>query len=89
MLLPLGDVRASDMPETGSKMALLGEIAAELGLRIPRGFSITGSAFRLFMEHSGLDDEINRLIQITDSSELDELRNLEASIRRAIRNNFV
>jgi len=84
MVLGLGAVRADSMAETGSKMALLGEIAAELGLRIPRGFSITGSAFRLFMEHSGLDDEINRLIQITDSSELDELRNLETSIRRAI-----
>ncbi|WP_419786846.1 PEP/pyruvate-binding domain-containing protein [Pseudodesulfovibrio sp.] len=84
LTLGLDVVRAGAMPETGSKMALLGEIALVLDLRIPRGFSITGSAFRRFMEHAGLDDEINRLIQITDSSELDELRDLETNIRRAI-----
>ncbi|MEF2232247.1 MAG: PEP/pyruvate-binding domain-containing protein [Pseudodesulfovibrio sp.] len=84
LVLPLSAVRAQTLPETGSKTALLGEIGAALSLRIPAGFSITASAFRLFMDQTGLEDEINRLIQITDSSALDELRGLEKNIRRAI-----
>ncbi len=84
LVLGLESVRAESALETGSKMALLGEIGEKLDIRIPLGFSITASAFRLFMDSTGLEDEINRLIQITDSNELDELRTLEANIRQAI-----
>ncbi|WP_272699513.1 PEP/pyruvate-binding domain-containing protein [Desulfovibrio sp. Fe33] len=83
-VLRLRDVRASDLPETGSKVAMLGEIRAELGAVVPHGFAITASAFHLFMESTGLDDEINRLIQIHDSSSLEELNDLARSIRNAI-----
>ncbi|MGE4422189.1 MAG: PEP/pyruvate-binding domain-containing protein [Pseudodesulfovibrio sp.] len=78
------DLRAIDLPETGSKVALLAEIRAELGAVVPRGFAITASAFRLFMEETGLDDEINRLIQIHDGTTLEELNDLAQSIRQAI-----
>jgi pyruvate,water dikinase len=84
LVLGLEDVRAESMPETGSKMALLGEVGAELDVRIPQGFSVTASAFRLFMDATGLEDEINRLVQISDSHELEELRTLEKNIRHAI-----
>jgi len=84
LVLAMNDIRADSMSEAGSKMALLGEICGELGIRVPQGFSITASAFRLFMDSTGLDDEINRLIQITDSIELDELYALETSIHHAI-----
>jgi pyruvate,water dikinase len=84
LVLPMDSIRSAHVNETGSKMALLGEIRGELGIPVPKGFSITASAFRLFMEGSGLDDEINRLIQIADGFELEELRSLERSIRHAI-----
>ena len=84
LVLGLEDVRAESMPETGSKVALLGELGAKLDVRIPQGFSVTASAYRLFMDATGLEDEINRLIQITDSQELEELRALEKNIRHAI-----
>ena len=84
LVLAMENIRADMISETGSKMALLGELSGELGIRVPQGFSITASAFRLLMESSGLEDEINRLIQITDSKELEELYSLEASITRAI-----
>ncbi|WP_207261342.1 PEP/pyruvate-binding domain-containing protein [Desulfovibrio sp. Huiquan2017] len=83
-VLRMRDVRAIDLPETGSKVAMLGEIRAELGAIVPRGFAITASAFRLFMQTTGLDDEINRLIQIHDGTTLEELSDLAASIRQAI-----
>ncbi|MBI9078913.1 MAG: hypothetical protein JEY79_04135 [Pseudodesulfovibrio sp.] len=84
LVLALDEINAESISEAGSKMALLGEVCGELGVRVPLGFSITASAFRLFMDSTGLDDEINRLIQITDSIELDELYALEASIHHAI-----
>jgi pyruvate,water dikinase len=84
LVLPMESIRVAHIAETGSKMAMLGEIRGELGLVVPDGFSITASAFRRFMEGSGLDDEINRLIQITEGNDLEELRSLEKSIRHAV-----
>ena len=84
LVLNLDDIHAGSLPETGSKMALLGEIRAKLGVRVPNGFSITASAFHLFMERTRLFDEINRLIQVHGCSTLEELRDLEESIRHAI-----
>ncbi|MBI9109934.1 PEP/pyruvate-binding domain-containing protein [Maridesulfovibrio ferrireducens] len=84
LILTMDEICAESISETGSKMAMLGEIRSELGLKVPEGFSITASAFMFFMENSGLDDEINRLIQITDGNDLNELQTLEASIKHAI-----
>ena len=84
LVLHLDEIRAGSLPETGSKMALLGEIRAQLGVNVPRGFAITTSAFHLFMERTKLLDEINRLIQVHGCESLHELRALEESIRSAI-----
>ncbi|AMK10944.1 PEP/pyruvate-binding domain-containing protein [Pseudodesulfovibrio indicus] len=84
VVLALRQVRAKDMPETGSKVALLGEIRSELGLEVPHGFAITASAFRLFLESNGLDDEIGRLTQIHDGNSLTELTELGRTIRHAV-----
>nr|WP_321513873.1 PEP/pyruvate-binding domain-containing protein [uncultured Pseudodesulfovibrio sp.] len=84
LVLRMEDIRADSLPQTGSKMAMLGEVRAALGVDVPRGFSITASAYHVFMERSGLGDEINRLIQIHDSETLDGLRLLEESIRHAV-----
>ncbi|BDQ37012.1 phosphoenolpyruvate synthase [Pseudodesulfovibrio nedwellii] len=84
LVLQMEDIRADSLPQTGSKMAMLGEVKAALGVEVPRGFSITASSYHLFMERSGLGDEINRLIQIHDNETLDGLRLLEESIRHAI-----
>jgi pyruvate,water dikinase len=83
-IIRMRDLRAADLPETGSKVAMLGEIRAELGAMVPRGFAITASAFRLFMGANGLDDEIGRLTQIHDGTSLEELSDLARSIRQAI-----
>ncbi|MCJ2165579.1 PEP/pyruvate-binding domain-containing protein [Pseudodesulfovibrio sp. S3] len=84
VVLEMKEVRAESLPETGSKVALLGEIRARLGVDVPHGFSITVSAFRMFMESTGLDDEISRLIQIHDGSNLEQLYSLEKAVRNAI-----
>ncbi len=84
LILTMDEINADSISETGSKMAMLGEISSKLGIRVPEGFSITASAFSLFMEYSGLDDEIDRLIQIADGNDLNGLNTLEESIKHAI-----
>ncbi len=84
LILSMDQISADSISETGSKMAMLGEIRSKLGIRVPEGFSITASAFLSFMENSGLDDEINRLIQIADSNDLNDLLVLEENIKHAI-----
>jgi len=84
LILHMSDIRAGSMPETGSKMALLGEVRSALGVHVPEGFAVTASAFHLFMERARLTDEINRLIQIHGCQGLEALRALEESIRNAI-----
>ncbi|NDV19860.1 pyruvate, water dikinase [Pseudodesulfovibrio sp. JC047] len=84
LVLEMEDICADSVPQTGAKMAMLGEVRAALGVEVPRGFSITAASFGRIMEQTGLGDEINRLIQIHDSDTLDGLRLLEESIRHAI-----
>ncbi len=84
LVMDMRDIRAEASDLVGAKMAHLGEIAAALGMEVPSGFAVTAPAFHLFMERTGLEDEINRLIQISGGDDLEELRMLEADIHHAI-----
>ncbi|MCF8097245.1 MAG: PEP/pyruvate-binding domain-containing protein, partial [Desulfarculaceae bacterium] len=57
----------------GPKMAVLGRVAAELGLSVPPGLVITTRAYALVVEHNGLAEEIARLLQIADLERMDSL----------------
>ncbi|TKB08019.1 PEP/pyruvate-binding domain-containing protein [Desulforhopalus sp. IMCC35007] len=72
LILTLDKVRRSDRDQAGEKMANLGEINALQGIVVPLGFVITASATRHFLttEHIA---EINRLLQVFDSEDLDDL----------------
>lgn len=68
----------------GAKMANLGEMKNRLHLNVPDGFVITAKAYDRFMESSGLQSEIDRMIQSADASRLDELFTLSASLQQLI-----
>ncbi len=76
------DIRMADL--VGSKVASLAEIGRQVDFRIPGGFAITATAYDLFMKHSDLQAEIDRLIQSTDVEHLDQLFGLSASIQQRI-----
>ncbi|MDT8334603.1 MAG: PEP/pyruvate-binding domain-containing protein, partial [Desulfurivibrionaceae bacterium] len=68
----------------GEKMANLGEIRNRVRLSVPDGFVITASASRAFLAHSGLRDEINRLLTICHTDNLEELYTTSAAIQQLI-----
>ncbi|RJR21062.1 MAG: pyruvate, water dikinase [Desulfobacteraceae bacterium] len=68
----------------GGKMANLGEMKNRLFLNVPEGFIITAQAYFRFMEAGGLQSEVDRMIQATDASRLDELFALSAALQQLI-----
>ena len=70
LVLPLNQAGFSKVHEVGSKMASLGEAAMHLQLPIPEGFVITASSFKAFVAHEKMGEEIFRLLQLTDITDL-------------------
>jgi pyruvate,water dikinase len=88
-ILPLRQVGISDIGIAGGKNASLGEMINnldDLGIRIPDGFVITVYAYRAFIEASGLDTEIRRLVKTIDYDNVESLRRAGLQVRQLIRN---
>ncbi len=61
LVVPLAQLRMSDVEEVGGKNASLGEMIGQLahaGIRVPGGFATTATAFRDFLAHNGLTERI-------------------------------
>ncbi len=71
-ILELNEVRSKDKDQAGEKMANLGEISSLPQIITPPGFVITASATRHFLTSNHIA-EINRLLQILDPENLDDL----------------
>lgn len=70
--------------QTGSKMAYLGEMKSRLGLPVPPGFVITARAFRTFMAHKDLGQEIARILQANDVENMEQLEGASATIQQLV-----
>ncbi len=86
-VLPLCDLHRGLAPAVGAKMANLGEIANRLGLKVPPGFAVTAAAYRHFLEHAGLFQDLEKLLVQTRIDDLESLerisRDMQDLIRRA------
>lgn len=71
-ILPFNEVDRNERDQAGEKMANLGELSSLPGIQVPQGFVITSSATRHFLTAEQLT-EINRLLQVFDPENLDEL----------------
>ncbi|MHC1727144.1 MAG: PEP/pyruvate-binding domain-containing protein [Syntrophobacteraceae bacterium] len=83
-VIPLGQVDKTRADEAGNKMANLGEIRNQLGVRVPDGFSITSHGFREFIRFGDLQSEIDRLMLSSPAEQIDELFALSAEIQQLI-----
>ncbi|WP_432736138.1 PEP/pyruvate-binding domain-containing protein [Maridesulfovibrio sp. FT414] len=83
-ILNMAELGTGLIHEAGSKMAVLGEIASIPGIRVPKGFSITASAFRFLLKESGLGEELKRVAQICGEDSYASLRLLERNVRETV-----
>jgi pyruvate, water dikinase len=84
LTLSLKEIDKGFADQVGSKMANLGEIRNNVHLPISNGFAITAEAYRRFMEHNDLQQEISRRFQTTDRDRIDQLYGLSAGIQQLI-----
>ncbi len=69
----------------GGKSASLGEMTSKTKVPVPFGFATTASAYRVFMEEAGIEDEIRSLLdELEDPEDTRTLHRIGADIREAI-----
>jgi len=84
LIVPLAAVDNTLVDLVGAKMANLGMIKNQMGLRVPDGFVITASAYQQFMEHDDLKGEIRRRMQSIGTESLENLQQLCSDLQELI-----
>lgn len=81
------EIGMTDLPAVGGKNASLGEMVSHLsslGVRVPGGFATTADAYRRFLAHDGLGDQIAALLQDLDTDDVAALTRVGGEIRARI-----
>lgn len=81
------DLKKTDVPLVGGKNASLGEMISNLGeagVTVPDGFATTASAYREFLEQSGLNDRIYKALDALDVNNVVALAETGKQIRQWI-----
>lgn len=81
------EIGRGDTALVGGKNAQLGEMVRFLkpkGVRVPGGFAITAAAYRFFLQHTGLDVEIAKLLGRLQVTQLKSLTTTGHAIRQLI-----
>jgi pyruvate, water dikinase len=84
LVVPLDQLRMTDVEVVGGKNASLGEMISQLtssGVRVPGGFATTAHAFREFLKHGGLTERINNRLATLDVDDVKALGQAGAEIR--------
>jgi len=85
LVVPLEQLRMTDVEAVGGKNASLGEMISQLaasGVRVPGGFATTAHAFREFLRHGGLTERINARLAALNVDDVKALAEAGAEIRR-------
>ncbi|HTW37966.1 MAG TPA: phosphoenolpyruvate synthase [Steroidobacteraceae bacterium] len=86
-VVPLEQLRASDIERVGGKNASLGEMIGELsglGIRVPDGFATTAEAFREFLRQGGLEERVLAALASLDVDDVERLAAIGAEIRSSV-----
>ncbi|HSC00758.1 MAG TPA: PEP/pyruvate-binding domain-containing protein, partial [Burkholderiaceae bacterium] len=84
LVVPLDQLRMTDVEAVGGKNASLGEMISQLaasGVRVPGGFATTAQAFREFLRHGGLTERINERLAALNVDDVKSLAEAGAEIR--------
>ena len=85
LVIPLRNLRMSDVERVGGKNASLGELLSQLadrGIRVPDGFATTAHAFRQFLGAQGLDQRIRARLASLDVENVRALAQAGREIRQ-------
>lgn len=82
-VIPLNELRMSDVEQVGGKNASLGEMISQLpdSVRVPGGFATTANAYREFLAHQGLAERIQARLAELDVDDVMALAKTGAEIR--------
>lgn len=81
------DATLEHVNQVGGKNASLGELIrnlAPLGIHVPNGFSVTVSAYRAFLAENGLEQTIQKQLNLLSAHHLTELARIGREIRTLI-----
>lgn len=86
LVIPFEQLRMTDVEVVGGKNASLGEMISQLpsGVKVPTGFATTAHAFREFLQHDGLTDKINNLLDTLDVEDVNKLAEVGKQIRTLV-----
>ncbi|GAB6050447.1 phosphoenolpyruvate synthase [Hydrogenophilus islandicus] len=83
-VIPLRELRMSDVAQVGGKNASLGEMISQLpdSVRVPDGFATTAEAFWRFLDDNGLRQKIYDLLEGLNVDDVVQLAQTGAAIRQ-------
>ena len=86
-VLPLENLRMTDVATVGGKNASLGELISQLaasGVRVPGGFATTAQAFDDFLAHNKLGESIGAVLAKVDVDDVSALSRAGSEIRAQV-----
>jgi pyruvate,water dikinase len=89
LVVPFEELRMTDVDSVGGKNASLGEMISQLhgaGVSVPTGFATTAHAFRVFLQHEGLEERIAKRLEGLNTEDVRALAACGAEIRDWIAN---
>lgn len=84
LVLPFDAVDNSSVSMIGEKIAFLCDMKNKAGVRVPDGFAVTESAYKLFISENGLEQQINGLLERLDFSNIEHLFQTSSRLRNII-----
>lgn len=84
--LSLDKITREMADSVGGKTANLGEVRNRVGLPVPHGFACTAFAYRLFVEGSGIQAELDRLWDSIDWEDISGLLDISRKMQDTILN---
>jgi len=82
--LPLDEITKEMIDRLGGKNANLGEVRNRLRIPTPDGFAISAFAFKSFMEHNKILEQINKILFELKVDNLEELNNKSKEIQKQV-----